>query len=274
MSLVAFDHIPICESREPLVELAAFPFLKLPVYALNGWTKTHDMFARVGLLDKLARVQQKHLDSKGWQWVVYDAWRPRTVQATIYQHYWREMSHTAPTASLQDLERRVRTYVSLPANPDRVPPHSTGGAIDVGFWDKYAGALVPMGSDFDEFCPQAANAYFETVESGEDLAVRRRDLTSWLAEEGIGSDVDEWFHKDWGSQKWAAQSGSPQASYGEVLNCSGDGRHVQVSWGADEVPELKITRVSGLATELDLSHPARHGAAQLPTPQDWLKAAT
>lgn len=264
MSRVAFDHIPIAESREPLASVEAFGFRGVPVYFHNGWAATPDLYARVGLLDKLARVQARHLAPRGWQWVVFDAWRPRQVQAAIFQHYWRAMSAQDPTCSREALEERVRTYVTVPAQAHRVPPHSTGGSLDLGWWDRHTGRLVNMGSGFDEFCPAAANDFFEQSGQDADVRQRRRELTAWLVDEDIASDADEWFHKDFGNQKWAAQRGHRMAHYGEVLACLRRGGALEIVWGADEPACEKTNRLRMLQEQLDLVHPAPQAPRPLP----------
>lgn len=270
MSLVAFDDIPVEECREPMLGVERFPFLPVPVYFHNGWAPTPNLYARAGLLDKLARVQARHLAPRGWQWVVFDAWRPREVQAAIFQHYWQAMSAQAPDCAHETLEERVRTYVTVPAQAHRIPPHSTGGAIDLGWWDRHAGRLVDMGSDFDEFCPAAANDFFEEPGRDAQLRQRRRELTEWLAAEDIASDADEWFHKDWGNQKWAAQRGHRLARYGEVLACTPRGNSLELVWGVDEPARDKVSRLGKLQDQLDLSHPTSKAPHSLPTMAELL----
>ena len=39
-----------------------------------------------------------------------------------------------------------------------------------------------------------------------------------MLEEGFENDPDEWWHFDFGNQKWAVQSGRNEALYGEVVD--------------------------------------------------------
>jgi zinc D-Ala-D-Ala dipeptidase len=265
MSLLPYHSVPIVESREPLVPVSCYPFMALPVYYYNGWSATPTMFARKQVLDKLAEVQAEHLQPRGLRWVVYDAWRPRTVQAAIYQHYWRQMSREMSEMSRELVRARVSTFVSIPDDPLKTPPHSTGGAIDLGWWDCHAGTLVDMGSAFDEFCDRAASHHYEHPSQDVNVRNRRRQLREWLSEAGFQGDGDEWFHHDWGTQKWALQAGLPEAHYGEVLACRELSGRVDTQFACDEHPSDRTERVHRLQASLDLQHPAAKAPALLPT---------
>ncbi len=268
-----FARVTLTECREPLADVSRYPFLAVPVYFRNGWSATKQLFARRSLLDKLARVQLAHMAPRGLKWVVYDAWRPRTVQATIYQHYWREMSRHAPDLPLPTLREQVGTYVSVPDQAGRTPPHSTGGAIDLGWWDMHRGELCDMGSAFDEFVPAAANDFFEQPGQDASIRQRRRELHQWLSEEDVIGDDAEWFHKEYGTQRWALRTGAGSAVYGEVLSCRQEGRHLRVQWAEDEDADARQKRVQQLREALDLSHPASKAATRLPTIDACLELA-
>ena len=275
MSLVQFDDIPLEEQYEPLVALRRYPFVCVPVYHSNGWATSRELFARKQVADKLLHSQETVLQPRGLVWVIYDAWRPRQVQAAIYQHYWRELSRANPAADLTVLRKIVATYVTVPADPARVPPHSTGGSVDLGLWDVTAHRLLDMGAQFDEFIPAVASDYFE--QPGRSTAIRdnRRLRAEVLMEEGIVGDFDEYFHKDYGNQKWAFQARLPRAVYAEVLTCHEDpvSLVVKTTYGADEPQEALGLRVSCLGDSLDLSHPVKAHAHNIPNPRELVSAA-
>ena len=268
------DHVLTFETLEPMSRLQDLGLMCLPVYHHQGWTSTPDMFLRRGLAQRLVRLQQEALAPHGLAWLVFDAWRPREVQAEVYRHYWNDFRAKHPDWSDAQLQRHLVPYVSAPASVDRVPPHSTGGAVDLGLFNLKTGAPVDMGSDFDEFGPAAANNFYELNHDGSaqhsDFRDWRRFLSDVLVSQGIVSDHGEWFHKDYGNEKWARQVGSAVATYGEVVSCQArpDGRidaTFAVDLSAQEMSQriLRLARRSTLAYPSDLAFPQLRPARTL-----------
>jgi hypothetical protein len=89
VTFVVFEHIPIKESDEPLVDLTEFPFILEPVYFKQQLSKNDRMYARLGVVERLLRIQQR---LKYYQFKIWDAWRSRDVQANIYNQYWERLA--------------------------------------------------------------------------------------------------------------------------------------------------------------------------------------
>lgn len=77
-----------------------------------------------------------------------------------------------------------------------------------------------MGTGFDHFGAEASRDYFE--QNGRNLKVRdnRRILYAAMKEAGFTTDPDEWWHFDFGNQKWAVEAGKQSAFYGEVTDAT------------------------------------------------------
>lgn len=211
MTNINFEHIPIQECGEPLVELSQFNFELDPAYYKAGLSNDPALYARQQIVDKLLRLQDQ-LD--GNRFKIWDPWRSRLVQANIYQKYWNELAAANPGWEQDKLKIEVGKFVTAPNNPNRIPPHATGGAIDLTLVGP-DGRELDMGTGFDHFGPEAASGYFE--EPGRDTKIRdnRRLLREAMISEDFRPDGDEWWHYDFGNQLWAAEKEKPFAIYGE-----------------------------------------------------------
>lgn len=271
MTNISFESINITEEREAMVWLGNYPFINVPVYFHNGWSKTPDMFLRQRLANKLLDIQQAVLTPKGLRWIIYDGYRDRSVQANIYQYYWKKFSKEKPSITQEQMKELVGVYVTVPESLSRIPPHATGGSVDLGLYDIKNSCIVGLGTDFDEFTPVARNAYFE--QDREDVTIRdwRRFLSAVLIEKGVTSDPDEFFHKDYGNQKWAVHTHQPQAYYGEIVECRRENGRVVSVFGIDETVEETQLRIDAIVRGLNLAHPVNSVIAPLPDPTELVR---
>ena len=211
MTLFNYQHIPIEESNEPLVDLADYGFELEPAYYNDGLSDTPEMHLRKTVAERLAAVRGKlsPLNFKIW-----DGWRPRKVQHNIYMKYRKEMQSEHPDWTAEQLREQLGTYVGIATDPNRIPFHSTGGSVDLTLVDG-SGVEFDMGTRFDHFGPKAAALYFEQGGDNETARDNRRILREALTKADFRYDEDEWWHFDYGNQIWAAVLGKPNAIYDE-----------------------------------------------------------
>ena len=268
MTRVSFEHVAILEAKEPMVCLNQMGFLCVPVYFHNGWAKDQNIFLRERLAKKLLEIELVRLEPKGFRWVVYDGFRSRETQAAIYEYYYNKFSYEDPGQSLQSLSEKTQTFVTIPDTISRIPPHTTGGSVDLGLYDLTTGQLIELGADFDEFVPAVVTDYFEQSGCSQGIRDLRRFMNDILADVGVASDVDEFFHKDFGNQKWAAHLNLTVAPYGEVISCSlGQKGEVITVYAVDLSTELLHERLTQLTSGLRLNHPAVIPPSVLPQPR-------
>ncbi len=123
-------------------------------------------------------VAADDLREHGYRLVIYDAYRPLSVQKALW-------------AAKPD-----PTWV---ANPEKGSSHNRGGAVDLALADK-DGKPLPMPSKFDEFGPRARHGA-----PGVPAAARRhaQTLKAALLAAGFTPLEDEWWHyKDPASKAW------------------------------------------------------------------------
>ena len=195
------SHVPVRDNGEPLVTLP--PDIKLhPVYRWMGFKGVSSPpSVRIGLLERLRGASGRLPDD--FELVIIDGHRDRAFQAELMDYY---SKHS---------DQPVDDFVSDPFSTTIIPPHTTGGAVDLSL--AWRGAVLGLGTDFDTFAPESAPAWFESHAGRDTVRDLRRLLASVLSAEGMVPIDTEWWHWSYGDQWWAAQAGAPAAVYGEVI---------------------------------------------------------
>ncbi|HEV8601171.1 MAG TPA: M15 family metallopeptidase [Patescibacteria group bacterium] len=213
MTLVRYETIEIKESHEPLVNLKKFDFFLEPVYFNLGLSADSEMYLRESVAKKLSAIQNQ---LQGFKFKIWDGFRPREVQNNIYQKYWRGLKSVHPGWSNEQLAAQVGLFVTQGDIEDRIPPHSSGGAVDLTLAN-IDGSELDMGTKFDHFGPEAASLFYESHGSNDKIRDNRRKLREAMAVNDFRVDVEEWWHYDFGNQFWAIQLNKPFAIYGEAV---------------------------------------------------------
>ncbi len=169
--------------------------------------------------EKLRRVNAR-LEAATLELFLFDAWRPRAVQAYFHDHWTpAELQRRNPGLTGAALVAEVERYWAAPTLDAQSPaPHATGAALDLTL--RWIGAeKLWMGSIFDDPSALSHRDRFETPGSAlslsdEEARANRRLLHWVMAEEGFIGHPDEWWHFSWGDQLWASLAGAPAALYG------------------------------------------------------------
>lgn len=185
-------------SREALIPLAS-PIIGFAAYdGAKGPRGRYPSVARQTVVQRLTAAASLLPD--GWQLVVLDTWRPRRFQEELVSYY----GSTATELG----------FVSTVSNPNFIPPHVSGGAVDITL-SAGAGPLA-LGTDFDSFTPTAHLTSLEAHEST-DRTLRR--ILYWsLVSSGFAPYQQEWWHYSYGDQNWAIFAGQEQSLYGEATD--------------------------------------------------------
>lgn len=213
MTLIDFRSVEIRENGDKLVDLAQLGFLIEPKYFQQGFSTDSRIFLRESVAQKL--LQAEKALPKGLRFKIWDAYRSRDVQNNIYQWYWKNVQQQHPDWSEAQLKLEVGKFVTPPYEADRIPPHATGGTVDLTLVDS-TGAELDMGTDFDFFGPEAGPLFYEIFKTKPAVTANRRMLRGVMEAQGFTLEQDEWWHFDYGNQIWALKSGAPFAIYGEA----------------------------------------------------------
>jgi zinc D-Ala-D-Ala dipeptidase len=136
---------------------------------------------------------------------VFDGWRsPETIRA-LFDHFYGPGSTLTPG------------FLADPDDPDLVPPHLTGAAVDVTL--AWQGQALALGCQFDDFSERAWAHSLETpsptaAPAQEPDRSLRRLLHAVMRAAGMVGFREEWWHFSYGDQRWAASERQPGAVYG------------------------------------------------------------
>lgn len=202
-------HIDDC--GEPLVDLAAQGLVVEPAYFRLGFSPDPVVRARAGIARRLLAAQAAL--PAGLRLKLWDGWRPRAVQRALYRDFRRQLRARHPGWADDALEAELHRFIAPPDRADgRVPPHLTGGAVDLTLIDG-DGTELDLGTGFDDLTPQAHTA-------ASDLAPAARRHRDWLVAAmqvaGFVNWPDEWWHWGCGDPLSARLAGLPRAVYGPI----------------------------------------------------------
>lgn len=220
-----WKKIPIHENKEELVSMQSIDsglLIVKPQYHEKGIVGAlNDCYVRREVAIMLVEAARKL--PNGYKLMIWDGWRPFSVQSQLYDAYVNQLSNDFPEFSEERLIESARQFVSYPNEDEESPaPHFTGGAVDVTIVDPN-GDQLQMGTEFDEFTNSAWTKYFEEKNNNEELTEdeetfmkNRRLLQHIMTTSGFTNYPAEWWHFDHGNQWWAKQSNEPVAKYGLV----------------------------------------------------------
>lgn len=130
--------------------------------------------ARALLLEPAARrlaAAQEVLAAAGFGLLVWDAYRPLSVQRVLWEH---------------------RPDPRFVAPPWRGSRHNRGTAVDVTLVDA-AGVECEMPTDYDDF---SERAHRDSADCSQRARENRERLTAAMAQAGFAGLADEWWHFD------------------------------------------------------------------------------
>lgn len=228
-SAVAYRSVPIRHSKhssDSLVALQDYGVCTEPYYArTDGLNAPYYrsisgaeavLKARREVVGRLTRVNRR-LKQHGVELLALDAYRLLECQRGLWNFFVDKAKTSIRLASQAAAENYALKFCSDPRNFDRSDPrtwptHLTGGAVDVTLKSLAGrGESLYMGGIFDDPSGVSKTDYFERHQrtgSCSDLEARaNRRLLYWaMAAEGFANLPTEWWHYDWGTQRWALEA--------------------------------------------------------------------
>ncbi len=194
---VVGGDVPIVDTGEPLVEVRDHQIVN--AYRATSWPGTTEaVWLRRQVAERLD-VAASALPP-GFGLAIYDGWRSEQTIRALHDHYYGPGSTLAPG------------FLADPDDPDVVPPHLTGGAVDLTL--SWRGTALSLGTPFDDFSSRAHLRSLEDEPGDEPSRSLRRLLHAVMVDAGFAPFGMEWWHYSWGDQAWACASVQPVASYG------------------------------------------------------------
>ncbi|MFY7953112.1 MAG: M15 family metallopeptidase [Armatimonadaceae bacterium] len=209
-------HIPVDECGEALqVVPDNHPrLLARPVYHQRKIPGAPDCIrVRQGVLERLIRVS--HALPEPWGLLVHDGHRPLAVQQALWDERHAEVQSLFPDGSQELWDHETARFVARPvSDPSAPPPHRSGGAVDVSLFNRDTGEIPDFGSPFDSATDASATRFFEETSAQPEARRLRRILFHTMSAHGFTNYHAEWWHYDFGNQRWAHVAGHTQARYG------------------------------------------------------------
>lgn len=179
--------------------------------AFQRYLAIHPSFGisvRQSVLPKLAAAQRRlheHI-----QLVIKAAFRPVSVQREIFQEEFQNIRKQHPS---WDKDKAYKYTLEFVTDPDvYLPPHASGGTLDVHLWDKTEQCYLDMGSPINAVDDRSWSA--NTNGLSDEQISNRAMLRSAMLKEGFAPLASEWWHFSYGDQRWAVFYDKPNSLYG------------------------------------------------------------
>ncbi len=172
-------------------------------YLSNIAGSINKAYLRKVVVDKLLKAS-KYL-SKGYKFLVFDAWRPYAVQKALYDDYFNKLKNSKKYQGYADkkLIALAKEFVSYPEKLAGVSyAHSTGGAVDITILNP-SGDMLDMGTKFDDFSKKSHTFGLAENDKNKVAIQNRKLLLDLLQKVGFTNFETEWWHFDYGDKFWA-----------------------------------------------------------------------
>lgn len=206
--------IPVKECNDPLVDLrrhSKIAFGPPPERPDNTcYTKM-----RSQVYDKLCRAQK--MLPAGIHLCLYEGWRSLELQNELFQAMYHKNHEQFPHFGHEELFVETTKLVSpviLLDQTRNIPPHATGGAVDVYLIDSQ-GKPLDMGLLIEEWMFDIGAHLSQTLSSRINKEAREnRELMSHvLSQVGFINYPNEYWHWSYGDRYWAFCTNADHAIY-------------------------------------------------------------
>lgn len=161
-------------------------------------------YSREDVAKKLNKAQK--LLPKGYRLMIWSAHRELKIQKKLYQDQYLILKKENPTWKESKLAKETDKYVSP---VEIIPPHTTGGAIDLTIIDS-SGKQLDMGTALDTF-DKKSNLYAKNI--SKEAKTNRELLISIMLKAGFVNYPPEWWHWSYGDRYWAAEKNKRYSIY-------------------------------------------------------------
>lgn len=210
--------IAIHDNHEPLVDLKKQTAITLgpsPEIPNN----TNYTFLRKTVYEKLKEANSQL--PNGMQFCLYEGYRSLSLQKKLFDEQYKNVKSRHPDWSLIDTFNETTKLISPVMNHDgthNIPPHSTGGALDVYLIDDQ-GKPLDMGIHPENWMQDKDGVLSLTASTDISATAKanRRIMSDVLKAVGFVNYPTEYWHWSYGDRYWAYVSKKPFAIYGSYI---------------------------------------------------------
>lgn len=201
-------RLPIKENNEEMASLYGHPEVVIDIRK----QRAKEQYAvRKTVLAKLLEAHQ-YLPPN-LKFLVIESFRPLSIQARYFTDYSAELKKLHPEWDSEKIYAEASKYV---APPEIIPPHSTGGAIDLTLCNEESKEL-DMGTRLNASPEESSNGCFTSAENiSNEGKANRKILIVALSKVGFVNYPTEWWHWSYGDRYWAFTTKAQNAVYGSV----------------------------------------------------------
>lgn len=207
--------IPIRECGEPLLDIRRAGGIQFGPPPECPETEADYCLLRREVYRKLLRVQDS-LPSP-YRLRLYEGLRSHKVQSLLFDQEMQRVRARSPQLSPEAAHAEAALLVSPVVHWDgtvNIPPHSTGGAVDVEIVDDH-GKVLDYGMEIREWSAVDPKLCAPFCPSLTEAARHNRNQLAQLMEcEDFAVYEHEWWHFSYGDQYWAYSKGHSFARYG------------------------------------------------------------
>lgn len=191
-------RIPVKDVGDPLVDVTKY--VKRIIVRKNNTLKRKDnqILIRRQVAEMLRNAQQYLPD--GYSFFLYDGFREEKIQKVYFKNHLKNIRAKHPDWPEEKLRAAAAIFV---ADPSRVCPHLTGGAVDISVGKK---KRIATGG-FNHFDDRNISPLFQK---------KRKFLATIMEKAGFVNYEPEWWHWSYGDRYWAAVMKKEYAIYGEI----------------------------------------------------------
>ena len=196
------DVVSFSDIKNPRIKIR-------PMYFELGFSACQVVFGREAVLRRLLMVLS--LIPENYGFIVWDVYRPREVQGRLFEWMRKEVKQKKPFLNDAENYNETLKYMSAPSKvgDEYCPPHLSGGAVDLTFFDVDSGLEMDMGTPFDDCTDQAGRDFFNSRQnlSEQELIIKKRRnlLRNTMEDVGFTSYLHEWWHFDIGDTFWGRE---------------------------------------------------------------------
>ncbi len=202
-------HLPIVENNDPLVDVRNFR--EIAVDSRKNEDSNSYFKLRQLVVAKLFEAA-KYLP-QGVRFLVIEGHRPLSLQKKYFDEYSYELEKLHLDWDKNKIYQEASKYI---APPEIIPPHSTGGAVDLTLI-KEDGEELDMGTVLNVDPEKSDNACFTLAMNISQKAMdNRKILIDVMSKSGFVNYPTEWWHWSYGDRYWAYQTNSSCAIFNSI----------------------------------------------------------
>jgi len=209
MNLIADSKlikIPVKDNGEQLVDLRTVcRDIKFDI--CEPYIDDRFFLSRKTAAEKIAQAQSSLIS--GFKLVIFSAYRPMDIQKKHYEDMLEKLRNENPEWTDQKIKLETNKRI---APPDIIPPHTTGGAIDLSIVDKND-EYLDMGTIYKEFSSKTQTDSDQITNREKQ---NREMLSNIMKTTGFVNYPTEWWHWSYGDRYWAASLKKRLSIYNSV----------------------------------------------------------